>query len=104
MELIIKCNDQDIEELFKNRFPDMDKIRDDFWRENENGKLKDEIQDLKLENDRLQNRNDLMEKVLHSIACDCFCDDCVLVDNNDCDKLSIKMDLARNTLRKLVDL
>lgn len=58
------------------QFPDMDKIKDKFWSENYIGKLKekidrlkmdlqnrdDEIQDLKLENDRLKQRDELMLK------------------------------------------
>ena len=100
MEIIIKMNHDEPVKVNTDRIYGEQHPLPDWDPE----KLRDEIQDLKLENDRLQKRNDLMEKVLHSIACDCFCDDCVLVDNNDCDKLSIKMDLARNTLRKLVDL
>lgn len=62
------------------------------------------IQDLKLENDRLKQREDLMERALHAIACDFFCDHCMLEDNDDCGALSVKMDLAKRTLRKVVDL
>lgn len=67
-------------------------------------KLRDEIQSLKLENDRLQKRNDLMEKTLDSIACNVFCENCLLAEDEECDKLSVKMELAKNTLRKVCDL
>ena len=62
------------------------------------------IQDLKLENDRLQKRNDLMEKALNSIACNIFCDNCLLVECDECGALSVKMELAKDTLRKVCDL
>lgn len=89
MELIIKCNDQDIEELFKNRFPDMDKIREDFWRENENGKLKEEIQDLKLENDRLKQRDELMLSFIKDATCNTLCSDCRFLDKGGPCKLNV---------------
>lgn len=107
MELIIKCNDQDIEELFKNRFPDMDKIRGDFWRENENGKLKDEIQDLKLENDRLKQREEKMLHVIKSIACDYGdCEKCLFFgpDNLPCVDVRDDYKVCVNLLNELEDL
>ena len=65
------------------QFPDMNKIRDTFWTENYIGKLKEkisrlemdlqncdnEIQDLKLENDRLMQQNKLMIDYIHAVAC-----------------------------------
>lgn len=81
MEMIIKCNNQDIEELFKNKFPDMDKIREDFWKENENGKLKEEIQDLKLENDRLMQRDELMLKFISDLYGKITDKDCTLAES-----------------------
>ena len=80
MEMIIKCNNQDIEELFKNKFPDMDKIREDFWKENENRKLKEELQDLKLENDRLKQREEIMLHFIKSCACMYSCKECDITD------------------------
>lgn len=46
----------------------MDKVRDKFWSYNEIGKKDDEIRDLKLENDRLQQRDTLMYNFIKSVA------------------------------------
>lgn len=106
MELIIKCTDKDIEELFKNRFPDMDKITKDFWQENEKGKLKDEIQDLKMENDRLKQREDKMIRALKAICCHMDkCDDCLFKKHNlKCESSASDIAIANITLKELEDL
>ena len=90
MEIIIKLDHEEpvkvkTSSIYEEmpQFPDMDKIRDKFWAENYIGKLKekidmlkmdlqtrdDEIQDLKLENDRLMQQNKLMIDYIHALAC-----------------------------------
>ena len=107
------------------RFPDLDKITDEFWNKNYIGKLKekidrlkmdlqnkdDEIQDLKLENDRLKKRDEIMTHFLRSVRCKgVFCDKCDLyseeegcywINEPSCKKMWNMID---DVLKKLEDL
>ena len=64
--------------------------------------LRSEIQDLKLENDRLSKRNDKMWYALRAIACVPDCDFCMLRGST-CDEYAIK-DLALRILTELEEL
>ena len=63
-----------------------------------------EIRDLKLENDRLQQRDKLMWKALVSIGCNGSCTGCLLEDDADCRNAGAKSLLAKRTLEKLEDI
>ena len=90
MEIIIKLDREEPVKVKTSsiygempQFPDMDKIRDKSWAENYIGKLKEkidmlkmdlqtrdeQIQDLKLENDRLKQREELYQKYLNMFDC-----------------------------------
>ena len=62
----------------------------------------DEIQDLKLENDRLAKRDDKMRQVIRSIACDPDCEFCLL-RGSECSGSDMQH-LAAQTLKELEDL
>ena len=64
--------------------------------------LREEIQDLKLENDRLAKRNDKMRQVIRSIACDPDCEFCLL-RGSECSGSDMQH-LAAQTLKELEDL
>lgn len=97
MEIIIKLDHEEPVKVKTSsiygempKFPDMDKIRDKFWTENYVGKLKEkidrlkidlqnrdnELQDLKLENNRLIQREEIMLHFIKSCACGCPCNEC----------------------------
>ena len=67
-------------------------------------KLREDLQDLKLENDRLQQRDKLMWKALVSIGCNGSCTGCLLEDDADCRNAGAKSLLAKRTLEKLEDI
>lgn len=62
----------------------------------------DEIQDLKLENDRLAKRDVKMHQVIRSIACDPDCEFCLL-RGSECSARDMQL-LAMQTLKELEDL
>ena len=64
--------------------------------------LRKEIQDLKLENDRLAKRDDKMRQVIRAIACDPDCEFC-LSRGSEC-SASDMQHLAAQTLKELEDL
>ena len=66
--------------------------------------LRDEIQDLKLENDRLQQRDKIMWKALVAIGCNGTCEGCLLEEKTTCDTAGTKTFLARTTLKELEDI
>ena len=66
--------------------------------------LREELQDLKLENDRLQQRDKLMWKALVSIGCNGSCTGCMLEDDAECRNAGAKTLLAKRILEKLEDL
>lgn len=80
----------------------MDEVQKKFWTANEIGKKEEEIQDLKLENDRLSKRNDKMWYALRAIACVPDCEVCMLRGSK-CDEIAMK-DLAVRTLTELEEL
>ena len=64
--------------------------------------LRQEIQDLKLENDRLAKRDDKMLQVIRAIACDPDCEFCLL-RGSECSDIDMQL-LAMKTLKELEDL
>ena len=80
----------------------MDEVRKKFWTANEIGKKDDEIQDLKLENERLAMRNHKMLQVIRSIACDPDCEFCLL-RGSECSGSDMQH-LATKTLKELEEL
>ena len=62
----------------------------------------DEIQDLKLENDRLKKRDDKMRQTIRSIACVLDCQYCSL-RGSECSESDMQL-LAEKTLKELEDL
>ena len=131
MEIIIKMDREEPVKVKTSsiygempQFPDMDKIRDKFWAENYIGKLKEkidmlemdlqtrdeEIQDLKLENDRLTKRDEIMTHFLRSVRCKgLFCDKCDLHSDHGCywiDNPTCKAmwDMIDSVFKKLEDL
>lgn len=64
--------------------------------------LRDEMQDLKLENDRLAKRDDKMLQVIRAIACDPDCEFCLL-RGSECSGIDMQH-LAAQTLKELEEL
>ena len=64
--------------------------------------LNEEIQDLKMENDRLAKRDDKMRQVIRAIACDPDCEFCLL-RGSDCSDSAMRL-LAMKTLDELEEL
>ena len=62
----------------------------------------DEIQDLKLENDRLKKRDDKMRQTIRSIACETDCQYCSL-RGSECSGSDMQL-LAGKTLKELEEL